>query len=95
VNKLKLELVADWREFWKWSSVRWQIFLAAVIAGAGHLPALLQHLPEALMWVQINWPDLLPILQHFFPSATQSDWIAVANLISIGLRMTQRKQVPQ
>lgn len=95
MKNLKLELVEDWREFWKWSSVQWQIFLAAAIAATGHLPELLQNLPSLLMWIQVNWPDLLPILKHFFPSATQSDWIAVANLISIGLRMTQRKQVPQ
>lgn len=95
MNNLKLELVADWRSFLRWSCVRWQIFLAAVIAAAGHIPELLNHLPEALMWVQANWPDLLPVLKHFFPSATQADWIAVANLITILWRITQRKQVPQ
>ncbi|MFP3799432.1 hypothetical protein [Paraburkholderia sp. SIMBA_027] len=95
MDKLKLELVAEWRGFLKWSSVRWQIFVAALVMVIGHLPDLLQHLPDLLMWVQTNWPDLLPILQHFFPSATQADWIAVSNIVAMLLRVTKRKAPAQ
>ncbi|POR52741.1 hypothetical protein B0G62_10438 [Paraburkholderia eburnea] len=95
MNSLKLELVEDWHEFWKWSEVRWQAFLAVVVMAVGHLQDLLNHLPDLLMWVQANWPDLLPILQHFFPSATQADWITAANVITILLRVTQRKAPAQ
>lgn len=90
MDKLKLELVEDWRGFLKWSSVRWQLFLAGLVVVAGHLMDLLQRLPDLLMWVQANWPDLLPILQHFFPTATQADWLAVANIVGILLRVTKR-----
>ncbi|WP_321878489.1 hypothetical protein [Paraburkholderia bannensis] len=95
MNNLKLQLVAEWRGFLKWSSVRWQLFVAALVLAAAHLPDLLQHLPDLLTWVQENWPDLLPILQHFFPSATQADWLAVANIVGILLRVTKRKAPTQ
>ncbi|WP_321814570.1 MULTISPECIES: hypothetical protein [unclassified Paraburkholderia] len=91
MNSLKLELVEDWREFWKWSSMRWQAFVAVLALLIGHLVGLLQHLPDLLVWVQANWPDLLPILQHFFPSATQADWIAIANIVAMLLRVTKRQ----
>lgn len=92
MNSLKLELVEDWREFYKWSSVRWQAFLAVLVMIVGHIPDLLNHLPGLLQWVQDNWANLLPVLHHFFPSATQSDWLFVAQVVGILLRMTQRKQ---
>lgn len=90
MDKLKLELVEDWRSFWKWSSVRWQFLVGVVALAISHLPDLLRHLPDLLMLVQSNWPDLLPILQHFFPTATQADWLAVANIVGILLRVTKR-----
>lgn len=95
MHHLKLELVEDWREFLKWSSVRWQLFVALLAVGLGHLPGLLQRLPDLLAWIQSNWADLLPILQHLFPSATQADWIAAANVVAILLRVTKQGARPQ
>lgn len=43
---MKVQMVARWREAWKWGSVRWALFLAAVAALETQLPALAAYLPE-------------------------------------------------
>lgn len=89
MSNLKLTLVEDWREFSKWSSTRWQLLLAGVVVAMGHLPDLVQHLPVVLQWLNDNWSTLLPFLQKIFPNATQANWIAVANLVTVLLRITK------
>lgn len=94
MKNMKVTLVEDARDCWKWSSVRWHLFWVGVVAAVGHLPDLLQHLPTILMFVQDNWPTLLPILERLFPTATQSDWIAIATLVGLALRVTTVQRRP-
>ncbi len=93
MNKIEVKLVADARHFYKWSSVRWQIFLVAIVAAAGHLPELLNHLPVVLDWLNQNWPQLQPFLARVFPSVSASNWVATAQVLAILLRVTSIERV--
>lgn len=48
---MKVQMVARWREAWKWGSVRWALLLAAVAGLETQLPTLAAYLPE--YWVSI------------------------------------------
>jgi hypothetical protein len=43
---MRVQLVARWREAWKWGSVRWALLLGAVAALETQLPTLEAYLPQ-------------------------------------------------
>ena len=90
----KVRLVDDARHFYKWSSTRWQAFLATLLLLAAYLSSLLQRAPEVLQWANNNWPSLQPLLAHYFPSVTQATWIVVAQVLAIVLRTTSIEKKP-
>jgi hypothetical protein len=78
MKKLKIELVEDWRECHRWSSMRLSTLLAALLLAAPHLvPILADH-----------WPDIAPWVMHFFPSAPASVVPVIGVLLMMAARVT-------
>lgn len=48
---MKIRLIKDWRDAWKFGSVRWALLLGGIAALEPHLPALSAYLPEH--WVSM------------------------------------------
>jgi hypothetical protein len=76
MKNLKVELVEDAHEFWKWSSMRVSALLAALYLALPHLiPMLADH-----------WPEIAPWVMHFFPNAQ----VSVVPVIGLMLTMLAR-----
>ncbi|MCH7272595.1 hypothetical protein [Burkholderia gladioli] len=56
---MKIRLVEDWKEAWKWSEMRLLAAGAAVLAAMPHLFSLLSD----------NWPSVAPWVMTYFPKA--------------------------
>lgn len=87
-NKIKLPLAPDAHRFLSFSTTRWHAFLIVVANVAAAIHLLILRVPSALEWTQDHWPDLLPLLQHLFPSVSQAGWVTVVLVISTLLRVT-------
>ncbi|WP_244130598.1 hypothetical protein [Burkholderia gladioli] len=57
--EVKIRLVDDWKEAWKWSEMRLLAIGAAVLAAMPHLFSLLSD----------NWPSIAPWVMTYFPKA--------------------------
>jgi hypothetical protein len=78
MKKLKVELVEDWREWHRWSTMRLSAFLAALYLAWPHvLPLLADH-----------WPEIAPWVMHFFPSAPASVVPFIGVLLMMAARLT-------
>lgn len=86
MKKLRIELVEDWREAHKWSSMRLSAFLAALYLALPHLLALLAHL---LPLLSDHWLEVAPWVMHFFPTASQSVVPVIGLLLMMGCRITK------
>jgi len=80
---MKISLVDDWKQAWKWSEMRIMLLLSALLAAAPHLAQMLAD----------NWPSIYPYVQTYFPSIPQTFWPAagvvlamVARVIEIGAK---------
>ncbi|CAN7268016.1 hypothetical protein [Caballeronia sp. LjRoot31] len=85
MNKLKVELVEDWRKALTWSCVRASLVLSALWLA---MPQLLQLAIE-------HWPLVAPWVIRFFPSADASVVPAISSLLVILFRLTQIRVVPR
>lgn len=56
---MKIRLVEDWNQWWKWSEMRLLGAGALLIAVAPHLVGILSD----------NWPAIAPWVMTFFPKA--------------------------
>lgn len=56
---MKIQLVGDWKQAWKWSEMRLMAVGAVLIAAAPHLVGILSD----------NWPSIAPWVMTFFPKA--------------------------
>ncbi|MEK6346355.1 MAG: hypothetical protein V4764_02685 [Burkholderia sp.] len=56
---MKIQLVDDWKQAWKWSEMRLLAAGAVVLAAAPHLFGILSD----------NWPSIAPWVMTFFPKA--------------------------
>jgi len=56
---MKLRLVEDWKQCWKWSEMRLMTIGAVLIAAAPHVVGVLSD----------NWPSVAPWVMTFFPRA--------------------------
>lgn len=56
---MKLRLVEDWKQCWKWSEMRLMTIGAVLIAAAPHVAGVLSD----------NWPSVAPWVMTFFPRA--------------------------
>ncbi|MGI4982010.1 MAG: hypothetical protein ACRYGL_01510 [Janthinobacterium lividum] len=83
MTHIKISLVNDWRRFYTWSSVRFSTAFAMLTVGLAHL----------LPTIAAHWPQLLPVLVHWFPSADQSLWPALGALVMILARVTSIQKV--
>lgn len=63
----KLTLVEDAQHFYKWSSVRWQVCLGALL--------------EVMAWVAAHWLGLQPALAQVFHGVTPDQWAVWGNLL--------------
>lgn len=73
---MKIRLVDDWRQAWKWSEMRLMLLLSALLAAAPHLAQMLAD----------NWPSVYPYVQSYFPQIPQTFWPAAG----VGLAMIAR-----
>ncbi|CAB3688801.1 hypothetical protein LMG24238_03004 [Paraburkholderia sediminicola] len=78
MKKLKVELVEDWRECLRWSSMRLSAILAAIYLTLPHIVPLLAD----------HWPDIAPWVMHFFPSAPASIVPVIGVLLMMAARIT-------
>lgn len=83
MSRVRISLVNDWRRFYTWSSVRVSAAFALLTVGGAHLlPLLVEH-----------WPQLLPVLVHWFPTTDQSVWPALGAVLMILARVTSIRKV--
>lgn len=59
---MKIKLVDDWKQWWKWSEMRLMALGAVVLAAAPHLAGILSD----------NWPSIAPWVMTFFPKAPET-----------------------
>ncbi|WP_336816859.1 hypothetical protein [Burkholderia gladioli] len=76
---MKIRLVDDWKEAWKWSEMRLMLLLSALLAAAPHLAQMLAD----------NWPSVYPYLQTYFPKTQQSFWPAAGVALSMLARVLE------
>jgi hypothetical protein len=78
MKKLKIELIDEWRECHRWSSMRISALLAALYLALPHLlPLLADH-----------WPEIAPWVMRFFPSAPGSVVPVIGLLLTMAARVT-------
>lgn len=74
---MKIKLVDDWKEAWKWSEIRIMFVLSALLAAT---PSLAQDLAT-------NWPTLYPYIQTWFPEIPQTFWPAAGAVLAMIARI--------
>jgi hypothetical protein len=82
MKNLKVALVVDWREGWKWAELQLLAALALLYSFVPHLlPLLAEH-----------WPELAPWVMHFFPR-TDASVVPVISFVLVALaRLTELKR---
>lgn len=73
---MKINLVEDWKQAWKWSEMRLMALGAVLIAAAPHLAGILSD----------NWPNVAPWVMTFFPKASAT----VVPVIGVVITMLAR-----
>ncbi|MCA7976817.1 hypothetical protein LGM57_10845 [Burkholderia cepacia] len=76
---MKIRLVDDWKQAWKWSEMRIMLLLSALLATAPHLAQMLAD----------NWPSIYPYVQTYFPSIPQTFWPASGVALAMVARVIE------
>jgi hypothetical protein len=79
---MKIKLVEDWKDAWRWSEVRIMLVLSGLMAATPELAHLAAELSD-------NWPVLSPYLQTLFPQEPQTFWPAAGTFLGIIARVLE------
>lgn len=76
---MKIHLVDDWKQWWKWSEMRMMAAGAVMIAAAPHLAGILSD----------NWPSVAPWVMTFFPKAPATIVPVIGVMITMVARVLE------
>lgn len=76
---MKIRLIEDWRQAWKWSEMRIMLLWGVLLAAAPHLAQMLAD----------NWPSVYPYVQTYFPRVPQTFWPAAGVALAMVARVLE------
>ncbi|WP_260438300.1 hypothetical protein [Burkholderia sp. Bp8995] len=76
---MKIQLVEDWKEWWKWSEMRLMAIGALLLAAAPHLAGILSD----------NWPTVAPWVMTLFPKAPATIVPVIGVMITMVARVLE------